>query len=62
MGRTSSEVKQRYNNKTYKRIVVSLRYDSDKELLEFLEANKEKEGTTNIFREALELYIEKHSK
>ena len=54
---TSTEVKRRYNDKTYKRIAVYFRYDEDRDLIQFLEDNKEKLGTTNIFRDALEMYI-----
>ncbi len=60
MGRTSTEVKQRWIDKTYKRIMVNLREDSatDKRLLEFLEDYKDElGGTTQIFREALDQYI-----
>lgn len=60
MGKTSTEVKQRWIDKTYKRIMVSLREDSatDKRLLEFLEDYKDElGGTTQIFREALDQYI-----
>ena len=54
---TSSEVKQRWNNKNYKRIVVQFRYDSAQEMIDFVEKHKEKYGTTNIFRDALEMYM-----
>ena len=57
MGRTSSEVKQRWMEKAYKKYLVSFRYDTDQEIIDFIEANKEKLGTTNIFRDALEMYI-----
>ena len=62
MGRTSSEVKQRWMDKAYKKYMVQLRYDTDQDLIDFVEANKEKLGTTNIFREALELYIKENVK
>lgn len=62
MGRTSSEVKQRWMDKAYKKYMVQLRYDTDQDLIDFVEANKEKLGTTNIFREALELYIKENGK
>ena len=62
MGRTSSEVKQRWMDKAYKKYMVQLRYDTDQDLIDFVEANKEKLGTTNIFREALELYIKDNGK
>ena len=58
MGKTSSEVSERYKKKTYKFIPVRFRYDTDQHLLDFLEANKDTIGTTQIFREALEMYID----
>lgn len=57
MGKTRTEIKNRWNAKTYRKYAVNLRYDSDKELIDYLEKNKEREGTTNIFRDALEAYI-----
>lgn len=54
---TSTDVKRRYNEKTYKRVILYLRYDEDSELLDFIEENKEKIGTTQMFREALEMYM-----
>ena len=57
MGKTSSEVKQRWMEKAYKKYLVSFRYDTDQEIIDFIEANKEKLGTTNIFRDALEMYV-----
>ena len=58
--RTSTEVSERYKRKTYKYIPIRLRYDSDQRLLSFLEDYKEKIGTSQIFREALEDYINKN--
>lgn len=58
MSKTSTEVKHRYNSKTYKRIQVYFRYDTDGELLDFIELHKESIGVAQIFREALEHYIE----
>lgn len=55
---TSSEVKARWNKKTYKAYQVNLRYDSDQRLIDFVENNREKYGTTNIFRDALEMYVD----
>ena len=54
---TSTEVKQRWENKSYKKIMIRLRYDTDADLIDYLEKNKEKYGTTNIFRDALAAYI-----
>ena len=58
---TSTEVKNRWKKKAYKLYQVSLRYDSDQLLIEFIENNKERIGMTQIFREALEQYIETKS-
>lgn len=55
--KTSTEVKQRWENKAYKKIMVRFRYDEDAALLDFLDRNKDTIGTTQIFREALEMYI-----
>lgn len=55
---TSYEVKKRWLDKTYKQYTVSLRHDTDQELIDFLAANTEKYGTTNIFRDALRMYME----
>ena len=60
MGRASTQAKQKWIDKTYKRIMVSLRLDSadDRFLLQFLEDYKDTEGgTTQIFRDALKQYI-----
>jgi len=51
---TSTEVKQRWNAKTYKRYTVNLRKDEDAELIKLVESSKTRRGTTDIFREALE--------
>ena len=55
---TSSEVKARWIAKAYKRYTVSLRYDTDQEIIDFIEDNKEKLGMTVIFRDALTMYLE----
>lgn len=59
MGKTSTEVKQRWINKTYKRIMVSFRMDNPKDrlILNFIEDYKDIIGTSQIFREALTEYI-----
>lgn len=53
-GKTSTEVKARWNEKTYKRYQVYLRQDEDADLIEFLEQNKATHGTTELFRSGLE--------
>lgn len=47
---TSSEVKMRWMKANYKRYQVQLRLDIDKDLIDFIERNKEKIGTTELFR------------
>ena len=54
---TSYEVKKRWADKNYKRFNIALRFDSDQELIDFLDKYKDKYGTTNIFRDALEMYV-----
>lgn len=58
MGKTSTEVKQRWESKVYRKYLVRLREDTDKQLIDYIESNKDRVGTTNIFRDALETYIE----
>lgn len=57
--KTSTEVKQRWINANYKRYGVSLRYDTDGELIDYLEAHKDLDGKgiTGLFRKALTHYI-----
>ena len=54
---TSSEVKMRWMDKAYHRYAVNLRNDVDKHIIDYIEANKERVGMTQIFREAMEMYI-----
>lgn len=56
---TSSEVKARWIAKNYQRYTLSLRYDEDKQLIDYIEAHKA-DGTTELFRKALKFYAEKH--
>ena len=57
MGETSYEVRKRWIDKAYKRYTFNLRYDTDKHLIDFMEDNRGTMGTTNIIRDALEMYI-----
>lgn len=54
---TSTEVKNRWKKKAYKIYRVNLRYDTDHELMEFIDSNKDSIGLTQMFREALEMYM-----
>ena len=47
-------MKARWNEKTYKRYQIYLRYNEDADLIEYIEQNKETVGTTEIFRAVLE--------
>lgn len=52
---TSTAVKRRYNDKTYRRFNVSIRKDSD--LIDFIESRKaDGESINGTFATALELY------
>lgn len=42
------------NYKTYR---VNLRYDTDQDLIDYMEAHKQNEGVTPIIRDALEAFI-----
>lgn len=58
---TSNEVKQRWIAKSYRRYVAYLRYDTDKDIIDWIEKHKEEYGTTNIFRDAVELLIKNYN-
>jgi len=51
---TSSEVKKRYNDKTYRQYLVSFRVDQDAELIDLIE-NLKKDGcsTSDAFRKII---------
>lgn len=53
---TSSEVKARWNAKTYKHYQAYFRKEEDAELIEYIE-NRKKGGTntSDIFRESIEM-------
>lgn len=60
MGATSSEVKNRWKKANYKLYQVNFRNDTDKDLIDFIEAQKQKSGTTELFREAMEDLMQKY--
>ena len=51
---TSTEVKNRWNAKTYRRVTVNLRQEEDAEIIRFMYENREKIGPTEIFRAGYE--------
>ena len=54
---TSTEVKTEWKQRNYKRYEVNFRLDTDKDIIDYIEANKERFGTTEIFRAAMEALI-----
>lgn len=57
--KTSTEVKARWNKSHYKHYNINLRFDTDGELIDFVELQKANYGgTTEVFREALKRFIE----
>lgn len=59
MSYTSNEVKQRWENKAYRKFLIRFREDTDRDLIDYLEQHKEQFGTTEIFRQALQLLIDR---
>ncbi len=59
MGKTSSEVKNRWNEKTYKRLSLFLRKEEDKEYIDYLENRRAETGESlaEIIKEALDLLM-----
>lgn len=51
---TSTEVKNRWNAKTYRRVTVNLRQEEDAEIIRFMYERREKIGPTEIFRAGYE--------
>ncbi len=50
MGKTSSAAKNRWSEKTYKKVTICLRKVEDADLIQWLEQNKEQYSLTEIFR------------
>ena len=59
MGKTSSEVKQRWNEKTYRRLTLYLRKEDDKEYIDYLDKRRSETGESlaEIIKEALDLLM-----
>ena len=51
---TSTEVKNRWNAKTYRRVTVNLRQEEDAEIIRFMDERREKIGPAEIFRAGYE--------
>ena len=54
---TTEAQKVAWKKKTYHQYLVNLRYDIDQDLIDYIEANKDARGKTEIFRAALRAYI-----
>ena len=55
MGKTSNQVKNNWKRRNYRQYNVNLRIDVDGDLIDLVEAEKEKGlNTTEVFRKALE--------
>ena len=54
---TSTEVKTAWKQRNYKRYEINFRLDTDQEIIAYIESNKERFGTTEIFRAAMEMLI-----
>ena len=60
MGKTSTEVKQRWEAENYQRYMFRLRNDTDQDLIDYIEEKKDEGmGITEIIREALEQIVYK---
>jgi len=60
MGKTSTEVKQRWEAENYQRYMFRLRNDTDQDLIDYIEGKKDEGmGITEIIREALEQIVYK---
>ena len=53
---TSTEVKNRWNAKTYKRYTVNLRKDEDADLIDYIEKHKDSQSITDYFRAGIEQF------
>lgn len=57
LSQTKQEIRVAWDAAHYKRYTVKLRLDTDKEIIAYIEAHKERFGTTEIFRAAMEILI-----
>lgn len=62
MGKTSSEVKNRWKEKTYKHFNLFFRKEEDKEYIDYLNKRKEAgESIADIIKEGLDAIMEKQN-
>lgn len=55
--KTSTEAKARWMKANYKTYRVNLRFDTDQQIIDYIELHKEHDGVTPIIRDALESLI-----
>ena len=54
---TTQEQRNAWKQRNYKQYAANLRYDTDQELIDYIEEHKDRDGVTAIIREALEMYV-----
>lgn len=59
---TSYDVIRRWRDKNYKQITIQLRYDTDADILDFIEEHKAEYGVTPFFRDAMKQMIKNWNK
>lgn len=57
VAQTKQEIRNAWNKAHYRTFTASFRTDTDQEIIAYIEANKERFGTTEIFRAAMEALI-----
>lgn len=57
VAQTKQEIRVAWNKAHYRTFTASFRTDTDQEIIAYIEANKERFGTTEIFRAAMEMLI-----
>lgn len=62
MSKTSSEVKNRWDAKTYKKYTLLIRKDDDKEYIDFIDARREQgESLAEIVKEGLDYLMKENN-
>lgn len=60
--KASTQVKARWNAKTYKRYQIYLRIEEDAEIINFIEEKKKQLNTTEIFKNGIKELIKAEGK
>lgn len=59
---TRTEQKIRWMKKAYKSYSAHLRYDTDKDIIDYIEQEKKSQGVTDIFRKVFQEFLENEKK